>query len=172
MSKDVTPETGSPRRYTREEIRVFAYVLQYWEDEPDVETIRYGLISNDHYDHEIIDQLLLQITPLLTEPPENMDESWQHGVLHGGLAEVGDRCWLAESYMLAGHRLIDIALENEEVQRLSYPAIYNCRHAMELYLKAVLEIQEQTHDLTWLFTEFEMMRKAKFNKPGSRIFAF
>jgi hypothetical protein len=65
-------------------MRVFTYVYEYWEEEPDMENIRWGLNSNNHFDHELIDNLIMQATPLFIEPPENIDESWQHGVLYGG----------------------------------------------------------------------------------------
>jgi hypothetical protein len=71
---------------------------------------------------------------------------------------------LANAYKLAGDRLIETALKNEEVQELFYPAIYNYRHAIELYLKALSGRQEQKHDLAWLYSEFVKTLKRRFDQ--------
>lgn len=61
-----------------------------------------------------IDELIKEITPLFIELPEDADETWTHGVLFDGLTEYTDGFILANSFKLAGDRLIETALENRE----------------------------------------------------------
>ncbi|HEY8837848.1 MAG TPA: hypothetical protein VIO16_09260 [Dehalococcoidia bacterium] len=70
--------------------------------------------------------------------PDELDESWTHGVLVGGMASASDDVELARAYAAAGAQLIGPALESKEAWRLAYPIFHVYRHALELYLKAVL----------------------------------
>ena len=65
------------------------------------------------------------ITPLFREPPDDLDESWRHGTLIGGMSEFGDTFALAESFKHAGDMLVDAALSNDEAYELICPIIYN-----------------------------------------------
>lgn len=164
LSSSANPRKGMPRIFELQDLRVMAYILMYWEDEPDIEFIKIGLNSRNHYEIDSIDNLISQITPLFTEPPEDMDETWKHGIIFRGLAEVADMFELAKSYKLAGDRLIDIALANEEGRELFYPAIYNYRHATELYLKAIAGKHKRSHNLLYLFDRLKQKIKTDFNE--------
>ncbi|AGA76716.1 hypothetical protein [Echinicola vietnamensis] len=163
LSSSAVPPKGTERTFEIEDIRVLAHIFSYWEDEPDIEYIKMGLNSNSHYDNELIDNLILQISPFVIEPNDKMDETWKHGVLFGGLGEIGDRFYLANSYKLAGDRLIETALQNEESWDLFSPAIYNYRHATELYLKDITNFNKENnnkrnpHDLKPLFEKFKVI---------------
>jgi endo-1,4-beta-D-glucanase Y len=37
LSAGANPEKGTPRQFTIDDVRVFAYILMYWEDDPDME---------------------------------------------------------------------------------------------------------------------------------------
>lgn len=163
LTLSATPIKGAKRIFQLEDIRVMAYIYTYWEDNPDIENIKMGLNSNGHYENELIDNLLVEITPFFIELPENIDETWKHGVLFSGLAQFGDTFLLANSYKLAGDRLIDIALENEEARELFCPAVYNYRHATELYIKAITGHYKQSHNLINLFDRFQKLLKAEYN---------
>lgn len=163
LSSSANPPKGKTREFNIEDVRVMAYVFTYWEDDPDIECIKMGLNSNSHRDHELIDNLLVEITPVFIEPPENIDGTWKHGVLFCGLAEFGDRFFLANSYKLAGDRLIDMALENEEVHELFCPAVYNYRHATELYLKEITGDTSKMHGLDRLYNKLEKILKEEFD---------
>lgn len=163
LSPKANPGKGNSREFNVDDIRVFAFILMYWEDEPDIEYIKICLNSNSHYDHEMIDNLLTEITPAFIESPNNMDESWKHGVLFNGLAEFSDTFYLANSYKLAGDRLIEIALKNEEAWELFCPAVYNYRHATELYMKAITGYNKKSHDLISLFNKLQELLKSEFN---------
>ena len=149
--------------YTIDDIRVMSYVFMFWEDEPDIECIKIGLSSNSHYQHELIDNLIVEITPFFSEVTDSMDESWKHGVLFGGLAEIGDMFFLANSYKFAGDTLIEAALRDEQAWELFCPAVYNYRHAIELYLKALTGDDKKKHDLKRLYIIFEKMMIDQFN---------
>jgi hypothetical protein len=163
LNPKANPSKGQPREFTIDDIRVMAYIFTYWEENPDIEYIKIGLNSNNHYEDELIYDLLVETIPVFIEPPENMDETWKHGVLFGGLSQFGDQYFLANSYKLAGDNLINIALKNEEAWELFCPAVYNYRHAIELYMKDVIGYRKQTHDLLILFNKLESRLKTKFN---------
>lgn len=94
------------------------------------------------------------------EIPNDMDESWTHGVLVGGMASTSDEVELARAYAQAATQLIDPALSTGEAWRLTYPIFYLYRHALELYLKAVLRPPQPRHDLRPLIDEFdELLRQ-------------
>ena len=61
------------------------HVAMHWEEHPDMENIRNGLNCEDHYDNDQFRNILYQHTPLLQEPPDDLDETWRHGIfLNGG----------------------------------------------------------------------------------------
>lgn len=161
LSSEANPDKGKVRRFLISDIRVFAYVLMYWEDEPDIENIRYGLNSNSHFEYETIDNFITGITPLFRAMPEDIDETWR-GVVFGGEFELGDIFTTADSFKLAGDKLIETALKNYEERELFQPAIYNYRHATELYLKAIIG-EEINHDLRDLKEKLKTVLKNEFN---------
>ena len=156
------PAKGTSRIFTADDLRVLAYVFMYWEDEPDLEAIRIGLNTDSHFE-EPYNHLVAMATPLFQEPPESLDETWRHGAIIGGMAEVGDAFTLAESYKLAGDMLVDAALSSAEAYELTYPVIYNYRHATELYLKSAVHRRKKNHDLLWLLKECKSIIKSEFN---------
>ena len=170
LSKNAVPPKGTEREFNTEDIRVFAYIMTLWEKKPDIKNIKMGLDSNSHFEDETIDNLLIEIMPFFIEPPENLDESWKHGVLFGGLAELGDTFYLANSYKLAGDKLIEFALSEEQPWNLFCPAIYNYRHATELYMKAIIGNSIRTHDLLILFNKLQELLKTEFNASTQEWF--
>jgi hypothetical protein len=162
LKPPANPSKGNPRQFCTEDLRVLAYVSMYWEDNPDVESIRCGLNTEDHFE-ELYNDFIATVTPLFREPPEGLDESWRHGTVIGGWAEFGDTFALADSYKLSGDMLVDAALSADEVYELICPVIYNYRHATELYMKATLVPIKKNHDLLWLLQEFKKLLKSEFD---------
>ena len=111
-----------------------------------------------------IDDLILKLSPFVFDYHDKIDESWRHGVLFGGLSEFSDTFYLANSYKLAGDELIGVALKNEAPWDLFCPAVYNYRHATELYLKSVFGSSKQTHNLKTLFEKFKKSIKEKYEQ--------
>lgn len=162
LNPKANPPKGTPRIFSADDLRVLSYIYMYWDDEPDLEAIRIGLNTESHFE-EPYDALIAQVTPLFQDLPENLDESWRHGTVVGGMAEFGDGFALAEYYKLAGDKLVDAALSSDEAFELIYPIIYNYRHATELYLKAAVSGQRETHDLLLLSQEFKKILKSEFD---------
>jgi hypothetical protein len=135
------------RQFSAKDLQILAYVSMYWEDNPDYENIKVGLNRGDH-NQEPYNNTFEHLTSFFQEPPEGLDETSQHGCLVGGLADVAwDTFRLADSYKLAGDKLVDVALFTEEVYELIRPIMFSYRHATELYLKAVLSSKSEKHDL-------------------------
>ena len=97
------------------------------------------------------DNILTSVRPIFQALPEDLDETWRHGSLVGGIVDgTFDTFTLADSYRLAGDMLVEAALSATEGYELIYPIIYNYRHATELYLKAVLSPANKNHNLNLL----------------------
>jgi hypothetical protein len=94
---------------------------------------------------------------LFAEIPDDLDETWRHGFLVGGMAHHTSEWELAKAYKLAGDIVIETARSRPWAQgyEIGYPALYLYRHAIELYLKAVVPTKGRpTHDLVKLVTRF------------------
>ena len=159
------PPKGTERIFSIEDIRILAYVFYYWDDKPDIENIKMELNSNNHFDNELIDNLMIEITPFFINPPDNIDETWKHGVLFSGLAQYADTFYLANSYKLAGDKLIDVALKDEMNWELFCPAVYSYRHATELYMKAITGCYKQSHNLNSLFEKLQELLQSEYSTP-------
>ena len=77
--------------------------------------------------------------PLFEEPPDDLDSDWTHGVLlvRWGSAKGYDAIDVARAFRDAGARLLKTALIRESWEA-AYPILFNYRHALELYLKAII----------------------------------
>lgn len=89
--------------------------------------------------------------------PDEIDESWTHGVLVGGMASAPDDLDVARAYAEAAAHLVDSALASAEAWRLTYPIFYLYRHSLELYLKAVVRPSAPRHELRPLVEQFEKL---------------
>lgn len=76
LNSKVNPPKGTARIFTSEDLRVLAYVSMYWEDQPNFESINFGLNTNSHFE-EPFNGLIAMATPLFQEPPGNLDETWR-----------------------------------------------------------------------------------------------
>lgn len=161
LSLEANPGKGKARQFLIDDIRVFCYVSMCWEEEPDIENIKYGLNSNSHFEHEPIDTFISAAIPLFRAMPENIDETWR-GVVFGGEFELGDIFTTANSFKLAGDKLVEIACKNFEERELFQPAIYSYRHATELYIKGIIG-EEINHDLNDLMKKLKAVLKTEFN---------
>jgi hypothetical protein len=104
------------------DLRKIAYISMYWEDEPDIESIKIGLNNEDYYE-DIYDDFISKITPLFRDLPEELNGDWRHGAIVGGMTKNEDLFSLADSYKMAGDILVDAALSNDEVFDLICPII-------------------------------------------------
>jgi hypothetical protein len=83
LSAAANPDKGRARAFTDADVLALLYVAYYWEDNPDLESIRAGLNSGDHFEERFL-EFLYQHTPLLQEPPDGIDETWRHGMFLNG----------------------------------------------------------------------------------------
>lgn len=76
---------------------------------------------------------------LFADVPDEIDESWRHGALLGGMANQGDNFEIARSFRQAAEILISRNVKDAEADELLFSVLYSYRHAAELYLKAILQ---------------------------------
>ena len=170
LSAIANPGKGVPRRFTPEDVQVLAYVSMYWEDDPDLESIRRGLNCGNHEEEPFRD-IRIELTPLFQQPPEELDETWDWGTLIGGIAGgTFSRFDLAEAFRFAGDRVADEVVGHPERYLLINPMLFSYRHATELYLKAALASDTQTHELALLLEQLRTCLKSEFGAAIPRWF--
>jgi hypothetical protein len=166
MGVKANPSKGITREFQLEDIRVMAHIYTEWEDDPDIECIKIGLNRKDQFENPYITDLISSLTPIFIDPPEDIDETWTHGAIFAGLSSFADLLPLARAYKLAGDRLTEIAVENEEAWLLICPIMFNYRHSIELYLKVITGEYKQNHNLIHLYNKLTVLLKNEFNlKP-------
>lgn len=76
------------------------------------------------------------------------------------MASAYDVVELARAYAMAGDQLVEPALNSLEAWRISDPIFFLYRHAVELYLKAIVKPPKPGHNLTPLIKALdELLRK-------------
>jgi hypothetical protein len=97
--------------------------------------------------------------PLFREPPEDIESDWYHGFLLGGMIAYGE-FEVARSYRNAGDAVIAAAINDADLSHeWVYPAFFLYRHAIELYLKLVVQPTSKNHSLPDLIDSFESICK-------------
>lgn len=96
--------------------------------------------------------------------PEDLDETWVNVALLGGITEGAyDMFTLANNFKRAGDILIEQVLDSVPIDRLIYPILYNYRHSLELYLKAIVKSTKRIHKLSELLLALEKLLKDYHN---------
>jgi hypothetical protein len=163
LSRKANPPKGQARVFGDDDVLVLAYVCDNWGDNPDLEAIRIGLNQEDYRD-ERFHQHLYMHTPLLQEPPDDLDETWRHGILLNG-GKINDYLELARNYRSGAEALLDLALESGETHYWACPVLFTYRHTLELYLKLIGQIQERTHSLKTCVEGVEKLHGEKIGSP-------
>jgi hypothetical protein len=164
LSGQANPPKGRSRAFTDSDVLALMHVALNWEDDPDIENIEAGLNCEEHYDNDRYREMLYRRTPLLQEPPDDLDETWRHGILLNG-GGVDGYLALARSYKQSADALLDSALKSGEPLDWGYPVLYAYRHALELYLKIIGNIQEDTHSLEECIRGIEERHGQKIGSP-------
>lgn len=159
---EASPPEGMIRQFSLDDLRVLTYVSFYWEQDPDIVCIQYGLNANEHFESPY-NEFIKSIIPLFSDIPGNVEEYCAKGLVFEGLSEFGNTLALAHSYKRAGDILLDAALENDEKYELACPVIYNYRHATELYLKSAIGTWKKNHDFLPLYYAFKKLMIEEFN---------
>jgi hypothetical protein len=97
------------------------------------------------------------------EPPPELDATWTHGVLVGGMTLL-DRFSIARAFRHAAEVLVDTALDSEMPYTLTYPIFYSYRHAIELYLKIVTDSTDIRHDFGYFADLLKKQHNMKLSK--------
>lgn len=161
LGKQANPRNGGPHCFSDLDLLVFAYIATLWETKPDLEAIKIGLNREDHLDEEFCKLLYLN-SPILQEPPDGLNETWEHGVLWiGGHGQ--ERFELARNYRYAAETMLELALKRGEASHWICPVFFAYRHTLELYLKIIGEISVHTHSLAKCAELVETRCGAKFN---------
>jgi hypothetical protein len=164
LSAQANPLEERPRSFTDSDVLALMHVCTHWEENPDFKNIEAGLNCQDHYDNDQYREMLYQHTPLLQEPPDDLDETWRHGILLNG-GSVDEFLELARSYKQSADALLNSALKSGEPRDWGNPVLYAYRHALELYLKIIGNIQKRTHKLEECIHHVETHRGQKVPSP-------
>jgi len=145
LSAGTNPAKGQPRSFRDSDLFVLNYISGRWEAEPDTEAIKNELSWDENWDDQFQEKLYWH-TPLLQELPDDLDETWRHGVVlcGGGRYEYFE---LARNYKYVADSMLKAALEKDDLDGWAYPVLFAYRHALELYLKILGEIEGHTHSL-------------------------
>ncbi len=166
LSEWAKPEAGRTRLFTDADTRALALVSDLWESDPDLENIHACLNSGDQNLDRFVDLVHLN-TPVFQEAPDDLDETWDHGVLMNSMWRR-PTIEVARSYKYAADELVKEALSCHEPYLLDYPIFYLYRHVLELYLKLLLDDQTQAkklgHDLPALIKAVEKKFNSRANE--------
>ena len=102
--------------------------------------------------------------PVFQDVPDEITEDWTHGVLIGGMATETSDMVVAEAYWWAAEQLIEPALRSREAFLYSYPILFLIRHALELYLKAIVQPSNLGHELGPLVAELDRVLESRFRQ--------
>jgi hypothetical protein len=169
LSSSANPRKGHARKYNQSDLRVLALISEYkdWEgeeDDHDYSGIYFALNSGEHNDDRYVEFAHLN-SPIFQEVPEDIDETWTHGVIIGGIASPKILA-VARHYKTAGDVLVKLALELENVERneLALPILFSYRHALELYLKIMSKNKGLIHSIESLVNSLrERYKPRKLN---------
>lgn len=173
--EDVFGEFLSPRpNDTKDVDRVFQrkdlYVLAFLARVRDWQIIDAGedfsdifasLNSGEQFGERYV-RFVYSHTSVFQELPPDLGETHKHGVLFGGMTPQ-DILSFARSYKQAGDTLVQSALESGAPYELTYPILYSYRHAIEIYLKAIVKPAKLNHNLASLVKQFNQ----KYNRKLS-----
>ena len=87
--------------FSIDDVLVFAYVSNHWEDEPDFECIKMGLNAKEHYEYPY-NELATVLTLIFREIPHDIEERSASAALVVALSEFTDLYFIANSYKNAG----------------------------------------------------------------------
>jgi len=153
LSLTALPGKNQERQFVEADLRVLAVVAEHMESGNEADDVIYALNSGQQYTAPLVELGRIH-SPLFRAPPDEIDETWQHGALIGGVA-CRELPQVAESYKLAADVLLNQALTKYEPHELDYPVLFLYRHTVEIYLKAALEKPPEHHDLSMLIQLLE-----------------
>ncbi len=145
LSLTANSPKGTERQFGEADLRVLALIADFWDEDPDLQNIHAMLNCGEHNEDRFSDFARLH-TPLFQEVPDEIDETWQHGVLVGGIVSR-NLPQVARAYKKAADELLKLALSEYEPHEIDYPINFLYRHCIEVYLKVLVQAPPETHDL-------------------------
>jgi hypothetical protein len=98
------PSKGIPREFTDSDVLALMHVAMHWEEHPDIENIRAGLNSGDHYEAPRYREILYRNTPLLQDPLDDLDETWRDACVADEHCANLSPILLITQYLSASHQ--------------------------------------------------------------------
>lgn len=165
LCEQSNPGKGRARTFTDSDVLALMYIYDRSEDGEPEDEIRAGLDREDHYDNDRYRDLLYANTPILQDSPEDLDETWRHGILMAG-AGVDGPLALARNYRESANLLLETALKSGEPRDWGFPVLFGFRHTLELYLKIIGEISDHTHSLSECVLSVERRHGVRIPSPA------
>lgn len=153
LSLSAQPAKGKVRQFSEADLRVLAVVANHLELGNDADDVHYALNTGEQYVEPLLEMAQLH-SPIFRDPSDEIDETWQHGTLIGGMA-CRDLPQVARAYKLAADELLKQAMSKYEPHQLDYPVLFLYRHTVEVYLKGALDNPPEHHDLSTLIRLLE-----------------
>ena len=145
LSEEANPPKETARQFSLDDLRVLAYVWEFWDEDPDIESIMIGLNRGEHAD-ERYDAIINDEKLIFQDPPDYLNEDCRQGSLMGGMVEgLANNFTIAESYRLAGDTLVRSITMGPDGYKIARPILFCYRHALELYLKSTATEDETIH---------------------------
>lgn len=169
LNPDANPSGGVAREFCIDDLRVLSYANSYWEDEPDIESIKIGLNKREHFDYPY-NEIICSFAPIFSDPPDDIEEPRRSYVLFNEIKDGMEVFHLADAYKTGGDMLVKGAIDNQNGYEIIYPIIYNYRHAVELYLKSTVGPMDNTHNLMRLYGRFKEITKERYKADPAEWF--
>ena len=144
LSASANPPKGKARMFSDDDLLVLCYAGHEWEDQPDIEAIKIGLNLGNHHEDVFVQHLYLH-TPLLQEPPDDLDETWRHGILLSGDGGRYAYLELARNYRHVAETMLRSALEKSDLAGWAYPIPTNAPISAEQMKNLNVIIRSLSH---------------------------
>lgn len=146
LGAGANPGKEKSRMFTDTDLLALMYICDLSASDETADEIRAGLDREDHFGNDRYRELLYANTPILQEPPDDLDETWRHGILLVGGGADGYLTF-ARNYRECADGMLEAALKSGEPRDWGFPVLFAYRHTLELYLKIIGEIDNHTHSL-------------------------
>ncbi|HUS05113.1 MAG TPA: hypothetical protein VMZ52_02370 [Bryobacteraceae bacterium] len=113
LSVEANPGKGKPRTFTDSDVLALMYIYERSELNEPADEIRAGLDREDHYGNDRYRDLLYAHKPILQDPPDDLDDTWRHGILFVG-GSVDGYLTLARNYGECAEAMLEAALKSGE----------------------------------------------------------
>lgn len=162
LSPGANPGKGLERQFTDEDALKMLVIVYWWIRGADSEEICEFLERGDHWEDHFRKELFLH-TPLFQDVPDDLDETWRHGCLY--TPSFFTPLELARNYRRCANALLELALKGDETLDLRSPVFFIYRHSLELYLKILGRVEEQTHSLSKCLAAVESQLQHRIREP-------